>query len=100
MAVIDSTIAVLFQFSLRLCGGVAIVQALNLQTASKQGHRFLFGVWFLNFRFSIHKGLIYSYFMLISLFTASGKQKAGQKKSVPALISVFAVSECELLPVK
>lgn len=38
--------------------------------------------------------------MLISLFMTSGKQKASKRKSVPALISVHAVSEYELLPVK
>lgn len=81
------------QFSLRLGGDVATVQPLNLQTPKKQGHRFLSGVWFLNFRFSIHEDLIYSYFMLNSLFTVSSKQKAGQKKSVPLLIRVLAVSE-------
>lgn len=64
---------------------------------------FLFEVCFLNFRFGIHQGLIYSHFKLISLFTACAKQKVDQKKkknSIPVLISALAVSECELLPVK
>lgn len=79
LSLIDK-IAALSQFSLRLGGEVAIVQAVNLRTTDKQGHGFLFEVWCLDFTFGIHRGLIYSYFMLISLFTASAKQKAGQKK--------------------